>query len=263
MYERELELAIKAAKTAEKAILEVYAEPFEVEIKPDHSPVTKADKRADEIIREVLSKAFPDDGFLTEESADTPERLHKSRVWIVDPVDGTKEFVSKNGEFTTNIALAVDHQVVVGVVNVPVKKKTYYAVKGQGAFCMDENGLSKAIHVSDRESNLRSVRSISFFRPDEAAFMKRHADRFQDEALPVGAALKFCMLAEGSTDFFIRLSSGTKEWDVAAGDIIVQEAGGFVSEPNGQPFTYNRPDVYNRKGYIMGNRHQKWMDEID
>lgn len=254
MYEKELQAAIKAAKRAEEKILEIYGTNFEVEIKSDDSPVTKADKTADEMIREDLGKAFPDYGFLTEESQDTKERLTKKAIWIVDPVDGTKEFVSRNGQFTTNIALCVDHQIVVGVINLPVLGLTYYAVKGAGAYRLDKDGNMVRIHCSDRDERLRTVRSISFFNDKEKAFYATYANRFEGEATPVGAANKFCVIAEGKYDFFYRMSSGTKEWDVAAGDLLIQEAGGAMVEPNGKPFTYNREDVYNRNGYIIANK---------
>ncbi|MCR5491814.1 MAG: 3'(2'),5'-bisphosphate nucleotidase CysQ [Bacilli bacterium] len=260
MYEIELDAAIKAAQKAQKVILEVYAKDFDVEIKSDNSPVTEADKKADEIIRGELSKAFPEHGFLTEESKDTAERLSKKAIWIVDPVDGTKEFVSKNGQFTTNIALCVDKQIVVGVINIPAQNRLYYAVKGQGAYVL-ENGVAKKIHCSDRLSNLRAMRSVSFFNEKEAAFMDKHKERFEGEPTPIGAALKFCALAEGSYEFFIRMSSGTKEWDVAAGDLIVSEAGGTFIQLNGEPFTYNREDVYNRLGYVMANRAENAIIE--
>ena len=259
MLEFELESAIQAIKEAEKAILEVYSRPFEVEIKEDKSPVTEADKKADEIIRAYLSKRFPEDGFLTEESADTPERFQKKRIWIVDPVDGTKEFVSRNGEFTTNVALAENGEIILGLINVPTKGDLYYAILGQGAFKLGKDGSLTRLHVSLRRDGLIPMRSISFFQPEEERFMKENAAHFSCEAWPTGAALKFAKLAEGTCDFFFRASSGTKEWDVAAGDLLVREAGGFVTEPSGQRFVYNRKDVYNRNGYLMGNFHQPWM----
>lgn len=262
MLEFELKNAINAAKVAEKAILDVYNTPFEVEIKEDNSPVTKADKMADEIIRDILSKAFPDDGFLTEESADTPERLTKKRIWIVDPVDGTKEFVSRNGEFTTNIALCEDHEIVLGIINCPVKNTLFYAIKGQGAFRLEDGKDPVRIHVSSKLDGFLPLRSISFFRPSEARYMRSNAHHFICEAVPTGAALKFARIAEGSADFFIRLSGGTKEWDVAPGDLLVREAGGFMVEPSGAQFHYNREDVYNRNGYIVGNKLQPWMLDI-
>ena len=255
-YQEELQAAIAAAKKAEPHILSVYNTPFDIEIKEDDSPVTAADKGADEIIRAYLAGIFKDDGFLTEESQDTGERLQKRRIWIVDPVDGTKEFVSRNGQFTTNIALAVDHEIVVGVINAPTLGILYYAVKGEGAYRMDKDGKITRLHVSERTSNLRALRSISFFNEKEKAFMAKHQDAFEGEARPIGAALKFCTIAEGNAEFFYRISGGTKEWDVAPGDLIVTEAGGVMLQPNGEPFRYNREDVYNRDGYIMANKRE-------
>ena len=252
-YEKELQAAIAAAKAAEPHILSVYNTPFDIEIKEDASPVTEADKGADRIIRAHLAEIFKEDGFLTEESQDTGERLSRRRVWIVDPVDGTKEFVSRNGEFTTNIALAEDHEIVVGVINAPTLGILYYAVKGEGAFRLEKDGSVTPIHVSDRDDHLRALRSISFFKEDERKFMEERKDRFEGEARPVGAALKFCAIAEGKAEYFIRVSNGTKEWDVAPGDLIVHEAGGIMVEPSGKRFVYNREDVYNRNGYIMAN----------
>lgn len=254
MYEKELETAIKAAKRAQEKILEIYHTNFAVEIKSDDSPVTLADKTADAMIREDLSRAFPNAGFLTEESKDTKERLSKREVWIVDPVDGTKEFVSRNGQFTTNIALAVDHEVVVGVINVPLFNVLYYAVKGEGAYKADQYGNVVRIHCSDRARALRTVRSISFFNEKEKAFYESHKELFEGDAAPIGAANKFCVIAEGKYDFFYRMSSGTKEWDVAAGDLLIQEAGGAMVQPSGEKFRYNREDVYNRDGYIVANK---------
>ena len=254
MYERELEEAIKAAKRAEGKIKEIYATDFSVEIKKDDSPVTLADKTADAMIRKDLAEQFPDYGFLTEESIDTKERLLKKAIWIVDPVDGTKEFVSRNGQFSTNIALAVDHEVVVGVINVPMLDVLYYAVKGQGAFRLEKDGRRIQIHCSERDDKLRTVRSISFFNEKEKEFYAKHENRFSGEATPIGAANKFCVIAQGDYDFFYRMSNGTKEWDVAAGDLLIHEAGGAMVQPNGERFRYNREDVYNREGYIIANK---------
>lgn len=258
-YEKELQAAIAAAKAAEPHILSVYNTPFDIEIKEDASPVTEADKGADRIIRAHLAEIFKEDGFLTEESQDTGERLSRRRVWIVDPVDGTKEFVSRNGEFTTNIALAEDHEIVVGVINAPTLGILYYAVKGEGAFRLEKDGSVTPIHVSDRDDHLRALRSISFFKEDERKFMEERKDRFEGEARPVGAALKFCAIAEGKAEYFIRVSNGTKEWDVAPGDLIVHEAGGIMVQPDGTPFRYNREDVYNRKGYVIANKKENLL----
>ena len=146
MYEKELAAMIQAALDAEKGILKVYSKPFQVEIKSDNSPVTEADKGADTLIRQELGQAFPKYAFLTEESKDDKKRLENDYVFIVDPVDGTKEFVSRNGEFCTNIALAYKHEVVVGVINIPMKNVIYYAVKGEGAFKLEKGKQPVRIH---------------------------------------------------------------------------------------------------------------------
>lgn len=256
MYEAECKAAVKAAKEAQKLILEIYNTPFDVEIKSDKSPVTKADKKADEYIRGVLGKLFPEIGFLTEESKDTGERLSKKAIWIVDPVDGTTEFVSRNGQFTTNIALAIDGEVVVGVTNVPTLDVCYYAIKGQGAYRINADGSEEKIHVSDSLDHLIALRSLSHLNQKEIDFMEAHKDRLALPAIPKGAALKFCLIAEGTADFFYRNGEGTKEWDVASGDLLVREAGGIVLQGNGEPFHYNKADVMNHYGYIVVNREE-------
>ena len=253
MYERELAAMQKAALDAEKKIKEVYATAFQVEIKSDDSPVTAADKGADTLIREELHKAFPAYAFLTEESKDDLTRLANDYVFIVDPVDGTKEFVARNGEFTTNIALAYQHHVVVGVINVPMKDVMYFAVKGQGAYKKEKGKDPIRIHVSDKTENLRALRSRRFFNGLEKELLEKHADKITS-VFELGAALKFCAIAEGNAEVSYRESSGTKEWDIAAGTIILQEAGGFILKHDGTEYTFNREDVYNREGYVLANQ---------
>ncbi len=256
MYEHELEKMIKAAKEAQKLILEVYHTDFEVITKDDNSPVTKADKGADELIRKILSKEFPTYGFLTEESKDTKERLSKEYIFVIDPVDGTKEFVSRNGQFTTNIALVHKHEVVAGVINVPVLDTVYFASKGNGAYKLKNGGEKTQIHVSNRTENLRAVRSCSFFNEREKAIYDKHPELYAS-INPMGAAMKFCAIAEGNADISYRCSAGTKEWDVAAGDIILKEAGGIMLvPPEMEEMKYNREDVYNRNGYVTANKKE-------
>ena len=261
MMERELAKALEAARAAQKAILDIYKTSFHIEIKSDNSPVTEAGKKADEIIRQVLEEAFPEDGFLTEESADTPERLAKSRVWIVDPVDGTKEFVARNGEFTTNIALCLDHQIVVGLIFVPVSGVAYYAIKGEGTYRLDPDGTKTRLHVAAPKEKVIALRSRSFFKEAEIDYAEKRKGHFEGDMIVLGAALKFAWIAEGKADFFGRVTNGTKEWDVAPGDLIVHEAGGFMGESDGSRFTYNREDVYNRRGYVMGSHYEPWMKQ--
>lgn len=260
MWEKELKAMKEAALLAEKEILKVYESPFEVEIKSDNSPVTMADKRADKIIRDFLSERFSDYGFLTEESKDTSERLSKECVFIVDPVDGTKEFVSHNGEFTTNIALSYKGEVVVGLINVPTEKKMAYAIKGEGAYREKRGEKPERIHVSNRiDPPFVALLSRSFSVEKEKALLERHKEEISS-VLVLGAAMKFLAIAEGEAEMFYRFSGGTKEWDVAAGDIIVTEAGGYMIKPNGTRYTYNKKDVYNHEGYVLLNRLENRLD---
>lgn len=248
----ELKAAIDAALAASKAVMEVYSTDFSIETKDDDSPVTEADKRSDAIIREMLSKATPRYGFLTEESNDDKKRLKKEDIWIIDPLDGTSDFVSKDGEFSINIALCHDHEIVVGVIYLPTLDLLYYAVKGEGSYRKDKDGKISLIRVNSKKDRLTVLTSRTHFMPAEKAMIRKHSDRISYQA-PMGASAKFCAIAEGQAEISYRLSGGTKEWDVAPGDLILREAGGIVLQTDLTPFTYNREDVYNRKGYILAN----------
>ena len=255
MWEKELEKAIEAGLLAKEKIMEIYNRGFDVEIKEDDSPVTIADKTADKIIKEYLSKAFPTHAFLTEESEDNKERLKNDFVWIVDPVDGTKDFVAKDGEFTTNIALAYKHEVVVGVVIAPALDEIYFATRNGGAFYQKIGQKPVKIHVNDKTEDLTFLTSVFHFTKEEEAIIHNHPDKFK-HVLKRGSSLKPCAIAHGIAEITYRSSPNTKEWDTAASQIIVEEAGGIFVEPDGTPIRYNREDVYNRKGYIVVNRKE-------
>ena len=254
MFKKELEAAIEAGLKAKEKILEIYHTKFDVEIKSDHSPVTLADKMADQMIREILSTRFPTYAFLTEESEDNLERRKNDYVWIVDPVDGTKDFVAKDDEFTTNIALAYKGEVVVGVVLAPALNEYYYATKNDGAFKFS-NGKVTQIHVNDKLNNLTVLTSVFHQTENEKAVIVKYHDKIKN-VMKVGSSLKACRIAEGLAEITYRLSDGTKEWDTAAMQLIVEEAGGVMVKPNGARITYNREDVYNREGYIIANRKE-------
>ena len=255
MWEKELQAAIEAGMKARVKIMEIYNQGFDVEIKEDDSPVTLADKTADKIIREYLHKEFPEHAFLTEESEDNEERLSNDYVWIVDPVDGTKDFVAKDGGFTTNIALAYKHELVVGVVVVPTSGDIYFASKGNGAYHRTPDGLDTKIHVNDKLEDLTCLCSVFHTNDKEIALIEKHSDKIK-HVMKYGSSLKPCRIAEGLAEIHYRMSAGTKEWDTAACQIIVEEAGGLFIEPDGNRITYNRKDVYNRKGYIVVNRKE-------
>ncbi len=253
MFEKELKAMIYIADKVKGEILRIYNQDFSVEIKEDNSPVTLADKTADRLIREYLLEQFPSYGMLTEESRDDFSRLDKDYMFVVDPVDGTKDFVSKNGQFTTNIGLVYKHQVVAGVISIPAKNEMYFASKGQGAFYKDRDGKITKIHVNDKIKDLTML--ISNFHTTEQE--KRIAENNQDRISHVigcGSAIKACMIAHGKAEVSFRLNPNTKEWDTAAAQIIVIEAGGLFFEPNKKEITYNRRDVYNRNGFVILNR---------
>ena len=258
MWEKELQEAINAGLKAKEKIMEFYNKGFDVEIKEDNSPVTIADKTADKIIREHLHKAFPTHAFLTEESTDNLERLNNDYVWIVDPVDGTKDFVAKDGQFTTNIALAYKHKLVVGVVIAPALDEIYFASLGNGAFYQKLGEKPVRIHVNDKTEDLIMLTSVFHFTSEEQALIDRHSDKIK-HVMKRGSSLKPCAIAHGLAEITFRSSPNTKEWDTAACQIVVTEAGGLFVEPNGSEITYNREDVYNRNGYIVVNRKENLL----
>ena len=257
MWEEQLNAAIEAGVKAIEGILKIYNSDFSVEIKEDDSPVTLADKNADKVIREHLHKCFPDYAFLTEESTDDLSRLNNDYVWIVDPVDGTKDFVAKDGGFTTNIALAYKHEAVVGVVVVPLTGEIYYAAKGMGAFYR-HNGETKRIHVNDKLDNLIVYKSVFHSKPNEEEMYEKYKDKIA-KIEKWGSALKPCRIAQGLGELSYRLSDGTKEWDTAASQVVVEQAGGIFLDLNKKRMMYNREDVHNRDGYIICNRIENFL----
>ena len=252
MWEKELQEAINAGLKAKEKIMEIYNKGFDVEIKEDNSPVTIADKTADMIIREHLHKAFPTHAFLTEESTDNLERLNNDFVWIVDPVDGTKDFVAKDGQFTTNIALAYKHRLVVGVVVAPALGELYFASLGNGAFYQKLGENPIRIHVNDKTDDLTILTSVFHFNEDEKAYIERHQDLIK-HVMKRGSSLKPCAIAHGLAEITLRFSPNTKEWDTGAIQGIISEAGGLFLDLNLKEIKYNRKDVYNRDGYIVVN----------
>lgn len=250
MWENELKSMIEAGKLAQEKILEIYNNGFDVEIKEDNSPVTIADKTADKMISSYLLEKFPSYAMLTEESEDNLDRLNNDFCFIVDPVDGTKDFCAKNGEFATNIALAYKNEIVVGVVIVPALNDVYYAVKGEGAYHIYPDGSKVRLHVSNKTDGLTLF--TSRFHSTDFEQKLPSLDKRITKVDCRGSAIKACRLAEGLGEVHYR-GAGTKEWDIAPIDLIVKEAGGIFEKPDGTNYKYNRKDVYNHEGYIIAN----------
>ena len=260
MLNKELEIAIKASIEASKVIMDVYnSNDLGVEIKDDNSPVTKADKAADKLIRGLLSSAFPEYGLLTEESIDDSSRLDKDYVFIVDPIDGTKEYVAHSGEFTVNIGLSYKHVAVMGVIMIPVTGEIYYAVKGEGAFYLkDKDAKPVRIKCNDKTTDLTTLVSRFHSNETEQNMIKKHSDVIKHQRV-VGATIKGCIIAKGEAEMSYRFSSNTKEWDTCAMQVIVEEAGGHILKYDGEPIRYNRVDVYNKDGYVIVNRKENFL----
>lgn len=251
-YKKELEVALEAVRLANKIILDIYhSEDFKTEIKDDNSPVTQADLKADEIIRKTLHEKFLDYGILSEELIDDKERLKKDYVWIIDPIDGTKDFIAKTDEFTVNIGLIYNHEVILGVIGVPAKNEIYYAVKNQGSYLLKENKLTR-LYTSKVDDNLIQMHSRFHFSQKEKEYFDSHNKITQLKE--AGSAYKACLIASGKAHIYLKNSKGTKEWDVAPSSILVKEAGGFFGLPNGKEMKFNRENVYNDEGFIVLNK---------
>ncbi len=252
LYEKELNDALYIIQEAGKIVLDFYKRSaFNVETKSDNSPVTIADKQSDDLILNYLSSKYPDYGILTEESVDSDKRLSKSLVWIVDPLDGTKDFIAHDDEFTINIALSLNGDLVLGVVLIPCTGVIYYAIKGEGSYKL-ENGVTTRIHVSNRTSHLVVLTSVFHETEQERQKIEFYHEKIE-RVSSCGSSIKACLIAEGKADLSYRLNPNTKEWDSGAIQIIVLEAGGVFQTPEGNIIKYNKKDVYNHDGYIIAN----------
>ena len=257
-YERELNAVIKLCKEVSPRILEIYnSNELNVEIKDDNSPVTRADKMVDKYLREHLSALFPLYGFLTEESVDDLRRLDMQYIWIIDPIDGTKDFIAHDDQFSINVALCHKHEIVLGVIYAPVSGNLYYAIKEAGSYSEIHN-IKTRLHVSNRATNLRVVTSKFHLNDVERNMIEKHKDSFE-KVYPYGSSLKGCLIARGDAEMSYRFSSGTKEWDTAAMGLILNEAGGYLLKPDGNPISYNRSDVHNHGGYIICNSYENFI----
>jgi 3'(2'), 5'-bisphosphate nucleotidase len=263
--------AIRAAIAAGNAILEVYRSEFSVEYKSDKSPLTIADRKSHEIIMTVLTELnFP---VLSEEGKDTPyeQRKNWEHFWMVDPLDGTKEFIKRNGEFTVNIALVEKGRPILGVIFVPDRSTLYFGARNFGAYKLENDPLinllgtqtgskeetdqlmdqikahAAALPIKDpRRSSLTIVGSRSHRNAELDAFVEEKRKEFDDVAfISAGSSLKICLVAEGKADLYPRLGP-TMEWDTAAGHAIAQGAGATIYQyDTQQPLLYNKADLHN------------------
>ncbi|HZS46273.1 MAG TPA: 3'(2'),5'-bisphosphate nucleotidase CysQ [Blastocatellia bacterium] len=251
--ERELETACRLAREAGKLILKFYYnDGTHVEWKTPTEPVTLADKAANRFIVDSLRHEFPDDGILAEESPDTEGRLHCSRVWVIDPLDGTKEYIKRNGEFSVMIGLAIDGEPVVGAVYQPTTDILYYASKGNGSFVVKDGATNRAM-VSAIEDPAEMCLIVSRSHKDPYIEEIRNRLGITREKRSGSVGLKVGQIIEQDCDLYIHISNKTRQWDACAPDIILREAGGKFTDLSGQPFVYNRPDSRNLNGLVASN----------
>ena len=261
-----LDIAIRGALDGGKEILEVYSSEIAVEMKEDRSPLTLADKNAHKAIMSQLEKT--DLPILSEEGKemDYAERSQWNRFWMVDPLDGTKEFIKRNGEFTVNIALIEDGVPIAGVIYVPVREELYVGVKGQGSHKLSNVGASDAVTIAQlRDSGLKLpvintdrpfmvVGSRSHMSPETEAFIEElKAEHGEVDIVSMGSSLKICLVAEGAADVYPRYAP-TMEWDTAAGHGIALGAGCQVTDYNtGEPMRYNKENLLNNWFLVSRN----------
>ncbi len=259
---------IELTRQAGKIIMEIYETDFHIQNKKDNTPVTNADLAANHLIVDTLSRLTPDIPVLSEESEEIPfaERSTWETYWLVDPLDGTRAFIEKSGEFSVNIALVHHHHPILGVIYSPVRKCGFYACKGNGAFHLNDADESRAIHVCahiprDRSRKIIVAGTRSSHSPALQAFLDNLRTRLGDyEMKYMGSSLKSCMIAEGSADIYARLGP-TSEWDTAAAQCVVEEAGGLLTDTQMRPLRYNtRDSVLNPNFFVFGDRSVPWNE---
>lgn len=245
----ELAVARPLAETAGRLILEVFAGEFDVEHKPFEGPVTIADRRADELIRNRLAREFPDDAILSEETPDDVSRLHRRRLWLVDPLDGTRQFVARLPEFAVMIGLAIDGHAALGVVHLPAERLTCAGIVGVGAWSWRDDGPAQVL----------TLPALGGAAPRRAAVSRHHAggrveriiDRLAAVAVPSGSVgRKAALVALGAVDLYVTLGERSQHWDACAPEALVRAAGGFFGTSRGETITYNTAATRNRDGLV-------------
>ncbi|TVP10624.1 3'(2'),5'-bisphosphate nucleotidase CysQ [Shewanella sp. KCT] len=255
-----LDELVEIAKKAGEAIMQVYgSDQMDIQAKADDSPVTAADLASHKVIVEALARLTPDIPVMSEEAADIPWETRKQwqQYWLIDPLDGTKEFIKRNGEFTVNIAFIDKGHAQAGVVYAPVLDKCYYGAKHYGAWLASADGVTDLNQLAVVAPNVpRIVGSRSHVSPGLAAYLEEIGEH---EMTSIGSSLKFCLLAEGKADIYPRLGL-TSEWDTAAAQAVLESVGGLVvNADNGKPLDYNQKEDILNPYFIATAKH--WRDK--
>jgi 3'(2'), 5'-bisphosphate nucleotidase len=256
-YEHEIQVATELARAAGAVLLEHYYSPFLVEQKvnalDELEEVTAADREANELIVTRLQKEFPSDGILAEESIDSEHRLERDRVWLIDPMDGTKNFIARDGDFAVQIGLAVGGESVVGVVYQPVREVLYRAARNRGAWMEAGDKPATRMSVSKQTKPGEMILASSRSHPSPRMGRIVSAFGFKDEIRRGSVGVKVGMIAEQQADLYIHLSPSTKQWDTCGPEAILVEAGGRLTDLFGQPLRYNGRRIDNRNGIVGTN----------
>jgi 3'(2'), 5'-bisphosphate nucleotidase len=253
---------LQLAQEAGRAILDIYNRDFQVEQKADESPLTEADLASHHTIVDGLQQLTPDIPVLSEESASLPYETRRRwhRYWLVDPLDGTREFIKRNGEFTVNIALIEDGRPVMGVVHVPVSGVSYTGEADRGAYKHDQHGVRHPIEVT--RATQRPIR-VAGSRSHAGDSLQRFLDNLgAHDIVSMGSSLKLCLVAEGCADVYPRLGP-TSEWDTAAAQAVVEAAGGRVTDTSMQPLRYNQKEsLLNPHFLVFGDLDIDWSQYL-
>ncbi|MBW4698761.1 MAG: 3'(2'),5'-bisphosphate nucleotidase CysQ [Aphanocapsa lilacina HA4352-LM1] len=251
-----IQQVVNLARRAGEAIMEIYNQADVGTVyKEDNSPLTQADLVSHRLIVGELTKLTPDLPVLSEESRSKPyeERRTWSRFWLVDPIDGTKEFIKRNGEFTVNIALIEDGEPVAGVVHAPAVQTTYWSARGLGAFKQTAAAAAQPIRAAvPASAPMLVVASRSHSGAETEAFLAKLRELGDIDVISIGSSLKLCLVAEGAAHLYPRYGP-TMEWDTAAAHSVVVEAGGTVTNLKGETLQYNKADLLNPYFAVLGD----------
>jgi len=256
----ELDIAIRAAREAGNKILEIYQRDFTISKKNDDSPITDADLKSNEIIKKILSHT--QHSILSEEDEDDQNRLSKDTIWIVDPLDGTSDFIDKTGEFTVMIALIKNKKPVLGVIGWPTEKTFFVAQKGSGAFRYSNDEWRKiSVTTEETISKCRVIGSRHHLSDKEKSFIKKLGIK---DFTSIGSSLKVGKISSGEAEAYITTTNKMKEWDSAASYCVISEAGGKMTDMSGNDITYNNKQVFHQNGILVTNGliHEKIIKEF-
>ena len=256
----ELDIAINAAQEAGNIILKIYEKDFKTFTKTDNSPVTDADLQSNKIIKEILS--VTKHSILSEEDVDDKNRLSKDMIWIIDPLDGTSDFIDKTGEFTVMIALIENQKPILGVIAWPTEKTLFVAQKNCGAFRYSDNKWEKISVTKISElPKCRTIGSRHHLSDKEKDFIEKIGIK---DFTSIGSSLKVGKISSGQAEVYITTTNKMKEWDTAASHCIISEAGGKMTDMLGNELTYNNENVYHQNGILVTNGliHEKILREF-